>query len=122
MPPNPKECLLRDVFRGCTVQAHPSQVGEDPVLMRHHDPTERQMVALGGLADIRVTVQGVAPDLPYILARSAMVTGRHQRDTPAEPSRLLRRRLAASLAEGQLRARAISRTVGHSSQPALGPN
>jgi len=43
--------------------------------MRHHDPTECQMVALGGLADVRVTVQGVAPDLPYILARGGMVTG-----------------------------------------------
>ena len=37
-------------------------------MMRHHDPAERQMIALGGLADVRVTVQGVAPDsvrIPY---------------------------------------------------------
>src|SRR6476659_873250 len=68
MPPDPKECLLCDVFRRCAVQAHPSQIGEDPALMHHHDPAERQMVALGGLADVRVTVQGVAQE-------SALYTG-----------------------------------------------
>src|ERR1700704_6529905 len=68
MPPDPKECLLCNVFCHRAVQAHPSQIGEDPVLMRDHDPLERLMVTPGALADVRVTVQDVAPDLPYILA------------------------------------------------------
>src|SRR5215831_11592814 len=85
MPPDPKESLLCDVFRRCAVQAHPSQIGEEPVLMGHHDPTERQMVTLGGFADVRVTVQGVTPDLPFILAWRRMVTGRCGSDPPAEP-------------------------------------
>src|SRR5262249_7545338 len=102
MPPDPKECLLCDVFRRCTVQAHPSQVGEDPVLMRHHDSPERQMVALGGLADVRVTVQGVAPDLPYNTC--AERDGyRTMRERP--PSRACRsRRPTLGLASPQCRA------------------
>jgi hypothetical protein len=82
MPPDPKECLLCDVFRHGAVQAHPSQIGENAVLMCGHDPAERQMVTSGGLADVRVTVQGIAPDLLYILVPGGMVTGRRGKDTP----------------------------------------
>ena len=59
MPPDPKECLLCDVFRRCAVETHPTQIGENPALMRHHDPAERTMVTLGGLTDVRVMVQCV---------------------------------------------------------------
>src|SRR5215475_13194136 len=83
MPPDPKERLLSDVFRRPAIDAHPSQIGEDPILVRHHDPAERLMVTLGGLADVCVTVQGGAPDLPYIPARNGMVTGRNGRDPAA---------------------------------------
>src|SRR5436309_14446163 len=65
MPPDPKECLLCDVFRHRAVQAHPPEICENAVLMRDHDPAECEMVAAGGLADVAVTVQTIAPDALY---------------------------------------------------------
>jgi hypothetical protein len=65
---------LSYVFRIGSIESHPTEIGEYPILMGLDDAPEGRMISAGRFANVRVDFQSTAPDLPVILAGREKVT------------------------------------------------